>query len=57
MFEDEGIPKTEELNETIGSLESEVAESMIYLEIDNQVAGIISIYDPLKLEENKLIII
>lgn len=57
IFEDEGIPKTEELNETIGSLESEVAESMICLEIDNQVAGIISIYDPLKLEENKLIII
>lgn len=53
IFEDEGIPKTEELNETIGSLESEVAESMIYLEIDNQVAGIISIYDPLKVEEKQ----
>lgn len=55
IFEDEGIPKTEELNETIGSLESEGAGSMIYLAIDNQVAGIISIYDPLKVEAKQVI--
>lgn len=55
IFEDEGIPKTEELNETIGSLESEGAGSMIYLAINNQVCGIISIYDPIKDEAKQVI--
>lgn len=55
IFEDEGISKTEELNETIGSLESEGAGSMIYLAINNQVCGIISIYDPIKDEAKQVI--
>lgn len=55
IFEDEGINKTEYLKEIIDSLESEGAGSMIYLAIDNEIAGIISIYDPLKNEAKQVI--
>ena len=39
IFEDEGIEKTDDLDDVVHSLESEGAGSMIYLAIDNQVAG------------------
>ena len=55
VFEDEGIEKTDDMDDVIHSLESEGAGSMIYLAIDNQVAGIISIYDPLKIEAKQAI--
>lgn len=55
IFEDEGIEKTQEMKDLIASLEKEGAGSMIYLAIDNQVAGIISIYDPLKQEAKQVI--
>lgn len=55
IFEDEGIEKTDELKRTINSLESEGAGSMIYLAIDNKIAGIISIFDPLKTEAKQVI--
>lgn len=55
VFEDEGIEKTDDMDDVIHSLESEGAGSLIYLAIDNQVAGIISIYDPLKVEAKQAI--
>ena len=53
--EDDGVEKTQELEDIITSLEKDGAGSLIYLAIDNQVAGIISIYDPLKQEAKQVI--
>lgn len=55
VFEDEDIEKTEDIDDVIHSLENEGAGSLIYLAIDNQVAGIISIYDPVKAEAKQAI--
>lgn len=55
VFEDEGIERTKDIDDVIRSCENEGAGSMIYLAIDNQVAGIISIYDPLKVEAKQAI--
>lgn len=55
IFEDDGVEKTQELEDIITSLEKDGAGSLIYLAIDNQVAGIISIYDPLKQEAKQVI--
>lgn len=55
VFEDEDTEKTEDMDDVIHSLESEGAGSLIYLAIDNQVAGIISIYDPVKAEAKQAI--
>ena len=55
VFEDEGIERTKDIDDVIRSCENEGAGSLIYLAIDNQVAGIISIYDPLKVEAKQAI--
>lgn len=55
VFEDEGVECSEEVRESIRSLECEGAGSMIYLAIGGQLAGIISIYDPLKEEAAQVV--
>jgi len=55
VFEDEGVERTKDIDDVIRSCENEGAGSMIYLAIDNQIAGIISIYDPLKVEAKQAI--
>ena len=50
VFEDEHITKTEEIETLINNLQSEGASSLIFLAIGGELAGIISIYDPLKPE-------
>lgn len=55
VFEDEGVEKTTEIKELITSLESKGSSSLIYLAISKKLAGIISIYDPLKPEAKEVI--
>lgn len=55
VFEDEGVEKTAEIKELITSLESKGSSSLIYLAISKKLAGIISIYDPLKPEAKEVI--
>ncbi len=55
IFEDENIEKTQEIEQLIDQLQSEGASSLIYLAIGGQLAGIISIYDPLKKEAKQTI--
>ncbi|RHM61515.1 MULTISPECIES: heavy metal translocating P-type ATPase [Coprobacillaceae] len=55
IFEDEDIEKTQEIEQLIDQLQSEGASSLIYLAIGGQLAGIISIYDPLKKEAKQTI--
>lgn len=50
IFEDEGVERTPEIEAIVSDLEKEGAGSMIYLAIDSRLAGIISIYDPIKKE-------
>ena len=55
VFEDEHITKTEEIETLINNLQSEGASSLIFLAIGGELAGIISIYDPLKPEAKETI--
>ena len=55
VFEDEHITKTEEIEALINNLQSEGASSLIFLAIGGELAGIISIYDPLKPEAKETI--
>lgn len=55
IFEDEGVEKTQEIIDIVSNLEKEGAGSMIYLAIDGKLAGIISIYDPIKKEAVQVI--
>lgn len=55
IFEDEHIPKTDEIQKTITQLQKDGASSLIYLAIGENLAGIISIYDPLKTEAKAVI--
>ena len=55
VFEDEHITKTEEIETLINNLQSEGASSLIFLAIGGELAGIISIYDPLKSEAKETI--
>ena len=55
VFEDEHITKTEEIETLINNLQSEGASSLIFLAIGGELAGIISIYDPLKTEAKETI--
>lgn len=48
VFEDEKIPHDEAVDQTIHALHEEGANSLIYLAIGGQLAGIIAISDPLK---------
>lgn len=48
VFEDEKIPKDEQIEDTIHTLHNEGANSLIYLAIGGKLAGIIAISDPLK---------
>ena len=50
IFEDEGIKRTAEIDRMIETLQNEGANSLIYLAVGDSLAGIISIYDPLKPE-------
>ena len=49
------ITKTEEIETLINNLQSEGASSLIFLAIGGELAGIISIYDPLKPEAKETI--
>lgn len=55
VFEDEHITKTEEIETLINNLQSEGTSSLIFLAIGGELAGIISIYDPLKQEAKETI--
>mgnify|MGYP000816076659 CR=1 FL=1 len=55
VFEDEGVEMTQEIKSLISSLESKGSSSLIYLAISKKLAGIISIYDPLKPEAKEVI--
>lgn len=55
VFEDEGVEMTQEIKSFISSLESKGSSSLIYLAISKKLAGIISIYDPLKPEAKEVI--
>lgn len=55
VFEDEHVSKTESIETLISQLQSEGASSLIFLAIGGQLAGIISIYDPLKKEAKQTI--
>lgn len=55
VFEDEGVEMTQEIKDLISSLESKGSSSLIYLAISKKLAGIISIYDPLKPEAKEVI--
>lgn len=55
VFEDNEVPKTEEIKVLIDELQKEGASSLIYLAIGNVLSGIISIYDPLKDESKEVI--
>jgi len=55
IFEDEKIPKTDQAISIIEELQKDGASSLIYLAIGNHLAGIISIYDPLKDEAKEVI--
>ena len=55
VFEDEGVEMTQEIKDLISSLESKGSSSLIYLAIAKKLAGIISIYDPLKPEAKEVV--
>ena len=55
VFDDEQIEKTPEIVQLISKLHSKGASSLIYLAIGQRLAGIISIYDPLKPEAKHVI--
>lgn len=55
VFEDEQIVKTKEVHDKINKLHEEGANSLIYLAVGENIAGIISIYDPLKDEAKQVI--
>ena len=55
VFEDENIPLTPVVKAAIEELETEGANSFIYLAIGGELAGIISIYDPVKDEAIEVI--
>ena len=55
VFEDEGVEMTQEIKDLISSLESKGSSSLIYLAISKKLAGIISIYDPLKPEAKEVV--
>lgn len=55
VFDDEQIEKTPEIVQLINKLRSKGAGSLIYLAIGQRLAGIISIYDPLKPEAKPVI--
>ena len=55
VFEDEGVEMTQEIKSLISSLESKGSSSLIYLAISKKLAGIMSIYDPLKPEAKEVI--
>ena len=55
VFEDEGVEMTQEIKDLISSLESNGSSSLIYLAIAKKLAGIISIYDPLKPEAKEVV--
>ena len=55
VFEDEGVEMTQEIKNLISSLESKGSSSLIYLAISKKLAGIISIFDPLKPEAKEVI--
>ena len=55
VFEDESVEMTQEIKDLISSLESKGSSSLIYLAIAKKLAGIISIYDPLKPEAKEVV--
>ena len=55
IFEDEQVPLTEDVKQIINELENEGANSLIYMAIAGKLAGIISIYDPLKPEAKEVV--
>lgn len=55
VFEDEKIEKNDEIISLINDLQNKGSSSLIYLAIGQQLAGIISIYDPLKEEAKQVI--
>lgn len=55
VFEDEHVLQTESIRSLINELQSRGASSLIFLAIGGELAGIISIYDPLKKEAIKTI--
>ena len=55
VFDDEQIEKPPEIVQLISKLHSKGASSLIYLAIGQRLAGIISIYDPLKPEAKHVI--
>ena len=55
VFEDEGVEMTQEIKDLTSSLESKGSSSLIYLAIAKKLAGIISIYDPLKPEAKEVV--
>lgn len=55
IFEDEKIEKTDEIVNLIHDLQNRGSSSLIYLAIGQQLAGIISIYDPLREEAKQVI--
>jgi len=54
-IEDESVEMTQEIKDLISSLESKGSSSLIYLAIAKKLAGIISIYDPLKPEAKEVV--
>ena len=52
---DESVEMTQEIKDLISSLESKGSSSLIYLAIAKKLAGIISIYDPLKPEAKEVV--
>lgn len=55
VFEDEKIERTQEVKDAIESLQKQGASSLIYLAIGDRLAGIISIFDPLKDEAKDVV--
>lgn len=55
IFEDEGIEKTQEVIDKMEMLQKEGASSMIFLALGDKLAGIISIFDPLKEEAKDVV--
>lgn len=55
IFEDEGIERTEKIDQIVTDLQNRGCHSLVYLAIGERLAGIISIYDPLKDEAKQVV--
>lgn len=55
VFEDEHVPRPQDLDNILASLQKEGAHSLIFLAIGQKLVGILSIYDPLKEEACEVI--